>query len=163
MISDLLPPVYLTELLLEINAHTGFADEFFHASEASARVDDLPVSISAVLMAEACNIGLGPLIRSNAPALTLYRMNWTKANYLRAETITSASARLVDFQATLPLAQIWVEEKWYLQMECALLRQSEQSMPDRTANTLVITEDSPDTTLCPISIPAFMASLYRGR
>ncbi len=54
MISDLLPPVDLTELLLEINAHTGFADEFFHASEASARVDDLPVSISAVLMAEAC-------------------------------------------------------------------------------------------------------------
>lgn len=34
-----------------------------------------------------------------------------------------------------------VEEKWHLQMECALLRQSEQSMPDRTANTLVITED----------------------
>ncbi|MDV1392608.1 Tn3 family transposase, partial [Raoultella ornithinolytica] len=31
MISDLLPPVDLTELLLEINAHTGFADEFFHA------------------------------------------------------------------------------------------------------------------------------------
>ncbi|MFS3439574.1 hypothetical protein ACK6UP_24080, partial [Escherichia coli] len=35
-----------------------------------ARVDDLPVSISAVLMAEACNIGLEPLIRSNVPALT---------------------------------------------------------------------------------------------
>ncbi|AWX05373.1 hypothetical protein DPF84_27175 (plasmid) [Enterobacter hormaechei] len=29
--------------------------------------------------------------------------------YLRAETITSANARLVDFQATLPLAQIWGE------------------------------------------------------
>jgi hypothetical protein len=78
MISDLLPPVDLTELLLEINAHTGFADEFFHASEASARVDDLPVSISAVLMAEACNIGLEPLIRSNVPALTRHRLNWTK-------------------------------------------------------------------------------------
>lgn len=102
-----IPPVDLTELLLEINAHTGFADEFFHASEASARVDDLPVSISAVLMAEACNIGLEPLIRSNVPALTRHRLNWTKANYLRAETITSANARLVDFQATLPLAQIW--------------------------------------------------------
>ncbi|MCP6132783.1 Tn3 family transposase, partial [Klebsiella pneumoniae] len=73
MISDLLPPVDLTELLLEINAHTGFADEFFHASEASARVDDLPISISAVLMAEACNIGLEPLIRSNVPALTRHR------------------------------------------------------------------------------------------
>ncbi len=58
-------------------------------------------------MAEACNIGLEPLIRSNVPALTRHRLNWTKANYLRAETITSANARLVDFQATLPLAQIW--------------------------------------------------------
>ncbi|MCC4104167.1 Tn3 family transposase [Escherichia coli] len=122
MISDLLPPVDLTELLLEINAHTGFADEFFHASEASARVDDLPVSISAVLMAEACNIGLEPLIRSNVPALTRHRLNWTKANYLRAETITSANARLVDFQATLHWHRYGVEEKWHLQMECALLR-----------------------------------------
>jgi hypothetical protein len=33
-ISDLLPVVDLTELLLEINAHTGFADEFTYASEA---------------------------------------------------------------------------------------------------------------------------------
>nr|WP_272487352.1 Tn3 family transposase [Salmonella sp.] len=41
-------------------------------------------------------------IRSNVPALTRHRLNWTKANYLRAETITSANARLVDFQATLP-------------------------------------------------------------
>ncbi len=81
----------------------------FHASEASARVDDLPVSISAVLMAEACNIGLEPLIRSNVPALTRHRLNWTKANYLRAETITSANARLVDFRkATLPLAGVEV-------------------------------------------------------
>ncbi len=164
MISDLLPPVDLTELLLEINAHTGFADEFFHASEASARVDDLPVSISAVLMAEACNIGLEPLIRSNVPALTRHRLNWTKANYLRAETITSANARLVDFQATLPLAQIWGGG------EVASADGMRFVTPVRTINagpnrntTLVITEGSPGTTLCPISIPAFMASLYRGR
>ncbi len=77
------------------------------ASEASARVDDLSVSISATLMAGACNIGQEPLIRSHVPALTRHRLNWTKANYLRAETITSANARLVDFQATLLLAQVW--------------------------------------------------------
>lgn len=47
MVSDLLPPVDLTELLFEINVHTGSADEFFHACEASA-----------VLVSEACNIGL---------------------------------------------------------------------------------------------------------
>ncbi|VUJ29377.1 transposase [Klebsiella pneumoniae] len=135
MISDLLPPVDLTELLLEINAHTGFADEFFHASEASARVDDLPVSISAVLMAEACNIGLEPLIRSNVPALTRHRLNWTKANYLRAELSPALMPDWLIFRQRCHWHRYGVEEKWHLQMECALLRQSEQSMPDRTANT----------------------------
>ncbi len=163
MISDLLPPVDLTELLLEINAHTGFADEFFHASEASARVDDLPVSISAVLMAEACNIGLEPLIRSNVPALTRHRLNWTKANYLRAETITSANARLVDFQATLPLAQIWGggEVASADGMRFVTPVRTINAGPNRKyfGNNRGIT----GTTLCPISIPAFMASLYRGR
>lgn len=56
LVRDLLPTVDLTELFLEINTHAGFADEFFHASEASDRVDDLPVSINAVLIAEACNV-----------------------------------------------------------------------------------------------------------
>ncbi len=153
----------LTELLLEINAHTGFADEFFHASEASARVDDLPVSISAVLMAEACNIGLEPLIRSNVPALTRHRLNWTKANYLRAETITSANARLVDFQATLPLAQIWGggEVASADGMRFVTPVRTINAGPNRKyfGNNRGITR----TTLCPISIPAFMASLYRGR
>ena len=106
-IFDLLPIVDLTELLLEINAHTGFADEFTHASEAGARMDDLTVSICAVLLAEACNIGMEPFIRPNIPALTRYRLSWTKQNYLRAETLVKANARLVDYQSTLPLAQKW--------------------------------------------------------
>ncbi len=69
-LSDLLPKVDLTELILEIHALTGFADEFTHVSESSARVDDLPVSICAVLLAEACNIGLEPLVQYQLPALT---------------------------------------------------------------------------------------------
>ena len=118
MIGDLLPSSGFNGVAAQINAHTGFADEFFRAGEASARVDDLPVSISAVLMAEACNIGLEPLIESNVPALTRHRLNWTKANYLRAETITSANARLVDFRQRCHWHRYGVEEKWHLQMEC---------------------------------------------
>lgn len=34
-------------------------------------------------------------------------MSWTKQNYLRAETLVKANARLVDYQSTLPLAQKW--------------------------------------------------------
>ncbi len=123
-----------------------------------------PVSISAVLMAEACNIGLEPLIRSNVPALTRHRLNWTKANYLRAETITSANARLVDFQATLPLAQIWGggEVASADGMRFVTPVRTINAGPNRKyfGNNRGITWR---TTLCPISIPAFMASLYRGR
>jgi Tn3 transposase DDE domain len=50
-----LPPVDLPELLLEIDARTGFAGTFTHASEADARARDLPTSVCAVLLAEACN------------------------------------------------------------------------------------------------------------
>lgn len=106
-VTGLLPQIDLTELLLEIHAHTGFADEFFHVSESNARADDLTTSICAVLLAEACNIGLEPLIKHNIPALTRHRLNWVKQNYLRAETLVRANARLVDHQATLTLAQKW--------------------------------------------------------
>ena len=103
-VNDLLPSVDLTELLLEINTHTGFADEFTHVSESNARAEDLSISISAVLLAEACNISLEPLIKHQVPALTRHRLNWVKQNYIRAETLVRANTRLVDYQSTLSLA-----------------------------------------------------------
>ncbi len=106
-VNGLLPSIDLAEVLLELHAKTGFADEFTHVSESNARVEDLPISISAVLMAEACNIGLEPLIKHHIPALTRHRLNWVKQNYVRAETIVRANARLVDYQTTLPLAKRW--------------------------------------------------------
>ena len=106
-VNELVPTVDLTELLLEIHAHTGFADEFTHVSESNARADDLNVSVCAVLLAEACNIGLEPLIKYHIPALTRHRLSWVKQNYLRAETLVRANARLVDHQATLSLAKKW--------------------------------------------------------
>lgn len=106
-VSDLLPKVDLTELLLEIHAHTGFLDAFTHVSESNARADDLTISICAVLIAEACNIGLEPLIKSHIPALTRHRLSWVKQNYVRAETLTQSNAGLVNHQATLAIAKKW--------------------------------------------------------
>ena len=102
-----LPRVDLPEVLLEVHAWTGFADEFTHLSETNARVVDLQISLCAALMAEACNIGQEPLIRPDQPALTRDRLGWVLQNYLRADTLIAANARLVDYQATLPLAQAW--------------------------------------------------------
>jgi TnpA family transposase len=106
-VETLLPRVDLPEVLLEIQARTGFAQEFTHISEGSARVTDLPVSLCAVLLAEACNIGLEPVERPDIPALTRNRLSWVQQNYLRAETLTHANARLVEAQTQIPLAQTW--------------------------------------------------------
>jgi TnpA family transposase len=102
-----LPHVDLTEILLEVLAWTNFAAEFRHVSEGDARVGDLDLSLCAVLLAEACNIGLEPLVHPDVPALTRGRLSWVQQNYVRAETITKANARLVDYQAQIPLARAW--------------------------------------------------------
>lgn len=106
-VNEMLPRVDLPEALLEVQARTGFADEFTHLSEGNARVEDLSTSICAVLIAEACNIGLEPLVRPDVPALTLGRMSWVQQNYIRMDTLIRANARLVDAQARIPLVQLW--------------------------------------------------------
>src|SRR4051794_24776457 len=98
-----LPRVDLPEILLEVHAWTSFASQFTHLSESGSRVEDLPTSICAALLGEACNVGLEPLARREVPALTRGRLAWVQQNYLRAETLIQANARLVDYQATLPL------------------------------------------------------------
>jgi len=103
----LLPRVDLAELLLEIQAKTGFADAFTHVSEAEARAGDLSTSVCAVLLSEACNIGLRAVEQRDHPALIRGRLHWVQQNYIRADTLTPANARLVDAQAARPLAQHW--------------------------------------------------------
>ncbi|MDP9381326.1 MAG: Tn3 family transposase, partial [Chloroflexota bacterium] len=106
-VSGLLPQVDLPEALLEVQAWTGFADEFTHIGEGRGRAEDLTTSVCAVLLAEACNVGLEPLVKADVPALTRARLSWVRQNYVRAETIMRANARLVDYQAGLPLVQSW--------------------------------------------------------
>jgi TnpA family transposase len=106
-VDALLPRIDLPDVLLEVDAWTGFTEEFTHISEGRARVDNLATSISAVLLAEACNIGLEPVVRQTTAALTRGRLSWVSQNYVRAETLRRANARLVNHQSTIPLAQQW--------------------------------------------------------
>lgn len=59
------------------------------------------------MLAEACNVGLTPLIHPDIPALTRERLSWVQQNYLRAETLTRANAMIVDAHAQLSLANVW--------------------------------------------------------
>src|SRR5437667_4221993 len=90
------PLVDLPELLLEIQARTGFASEFAHISEGRSRLDDLPTSICAVLLAEACNVGLTPLVRKGIPALERDRLLYVHQNYIPPATLPRAMARSLD-------------------------------------------------------------------
>jgi TnpA family transposase len=107
IVQERLPRIDLPELLLEVAGWTGFLTEFTHVSEGAARAEDLDVSVCAVLLAEACNIGLEPVTRPSVPALTRARLSWADQNYIRSETLTAANARFVDAQRRVPLAQAW--------------------------------------------------------
>jgi hypothetical protein len=56
----MMPRVDLPELLLEVHAWTGFLDAYTHLADVPARTKDLSVSVAALLVAEACNVGLTP-------------------------------------------------------------------------------------------------------
>jgi len=106
-VTALLPRVDLPDLLLEVADWTGFPVEFTHVSEGTSRAEDLHLSVCAVLVAEACNIGLEPLVEPGRAALTRARLSWVEQNYLRADTITAANTRLVDAQTDIDLARAW--------------------------------------------------------
>ncbi len=70
-------------------------------------MDDLPISIAAVLVAEACNVGFSPVVKSSVPALTRDHLSHVDQNYVRAETIVPANGRLIPAQARIDLAAAW--------------------------------------------------------
>ena len=102
-----LPRADLPEILLEIEAQTGFSEAFTHVTEARSRTEDLNVSLCAALLAEACNTGIEPLVRNDTQALRRERLLWVSQNYIRDETLAIANGRLVSAQNKNPLAQAW--------------------------------------------------------
>jgi TnpA family transposase len=100
-----LPDADLPDLLLEIAAKTGFIDGFTHAHEPHAHLAELAVSVCAVLVAQACNVGYRPLVDESRPALREARLKYVARHYLRPETLVAANARIVDYHHRL--AHTW--------------------------------------------------------
>ena len=106
-VDALMPRIDLPDVLLEVDAWTNYTDEFTHISEGRSRVEHVATSICAVLLAEACNIGLEPVVRRGSSALARDRLSWISQNYVRADTLRRANTRLVNFQDAIPLAKHW--------------------------------------------------------
>lgn len=99
--------VQLADRLLEAHAWTGFLHAY--VSGRDARMADLPVSVAALLIAEAGNVGLVPVTDPAVVALTRGRLSPVDQNYVRAETHAAANAVLVAAQARVPIARLWGE------------------------------------------------------
>lgn len=103
----MLPKIDLPDLLFEVNAWTGFLDAFVHLGDGTTRMKDLPTSVVALLVSEACNIGLAPVVNPGYEALTRARLVHVDQYYLRADTLAAANAALIAAQAGIPIVRYW--------------------------------------------------------
>jgi len=106
-VDALMPPADLPDLVFEIAAKTEFLRAFTNDHEPNAQLHDLDVSLCAVLVAQACNVGYRPLVEDDNPALREARLRYVAQRHLRADTLAAANARIVDYHTKLPLAERW--------------------------------------------------------
>jgi Tn3 transposase DDE domain-containing protein len=88
-------------------AGAGFLDAFVHLGDGTTRMKDLPTSVVALLVSEACNIGLAPVVNPGYEALTRSRLVHVDQYYLRADTIAAANAALIATQADVTVVKFW--------------------------------------------------------
>ena len=65
------------------------------------------MSVAALLVAEACDVGLTPVIKPSEAALSRARLAHVDQYYVRADNHAAANAVLIDAQAQIPIAQAW--------------------------------------------------------
>ena len=106
-VAAMLPRIDYPELLLEVNARTGFLDAMPHLSGSQARREDLDLSLAALLVARSCNIGLRPVVKPGTAALGEHRLIGVEKGYFHGEGIGAASAVLVESQADIAITADW--------------------------------------------------------
>jgi TnpA family transposase len=106
-VEKMLPKIDLPDLLFEVHSWTGFLDAFVHLGDGTTRMKDLPTSVVALLVSEACNIGMTPVTNPGHEALTRSRLVHVDQFYLRADTIAAANAKLIEAQSEVPIVQFW--------------------------------------------------------
>ena len=100
----MLPHVKITELLLEVDAWTGFTSHFTHLKTGEIAKDQ-SLLLTAIL-ADAINLGLSKMAES-CPGTTYARLSWLQAWHIRDETYSKALAELVNAQSRHPFAAHW--------------------------------------------------------
>jgi TnpA family transposase/methylmalonyl-CoA mutase cobalamin-binding subunit len=105
LIEPMLPEVDIPELLIEVDGWTGFSEHLTPLSGNQRRSADMPTLLYAVILGQATNLGLTGMAR--ASEFSYQQLEWAWEQLCREDTLTAASARLVDYHHTLPLVQQW--------------------------------------------------------
>ncbi len=99
-----LPHIKITDLLMEVDAWTGFSRQFTHL-KIGDMAKDTSLLLTAIL-ADAINLGLTKMAES-CPGTTYAKLSWLQAWHIRDETYSAALAELVNAQLRHPFAQNW--------------------------------------------------------
>jgi len=102
--SALLPPIKITELLMEVDEWTNFTRHFTHLKKGDTPTDTTP--LLTVILADAINLGLTKMAKS-CPGVTYAKLSWHQAWHIRDETYSLAISELVNAQLKQPLALHW--------------------------------------------------------
>lgn len=105
LVSERLPEVELTDILIEVDAWTRFSRHFEHPNGKEPRSREALSHCYASILAQACNFGLIQMSRMSG--LSYRKLAWHTTWYLREETLKTAFSELVNFHNRLPLAQVW--------------------------------------------------------
>jgi TnpA family transposase len=104
-IEQRLPEVDLPDLLIEVDGWTGFTGQLTPLSGNRSRSPDMPNAVFAAITAQATNLGLTGMAR--ASEFSYDQLDCATEHYLREETLTDASACLVDYHHGLSLTSAW--------------------------------------------------------
>lgn len=104
-ITERLPRVHLTDLLVEVDQWGNFREEFNHAGGQKANSEDLPVYLHAALLAQATNLGLHRM--ASVADLSYQRLVWCTNWYFRDETLDRATEKIINYHHDHWLTRFW--------------------------------------------------------
>ncbi len=99
-----LPPIRITDMILEVDARTGFSNAFTHLR--TGRTADNKLALLTAILADGINLGLTRMA-DVSPGLTIRQLAWAHDWHIREEGYTAAHAILINAQRNLPLTAIW--------------------------------------------------------
>lgn len=104
-ITERLPRIHLTDLLIEVDQWGHFRNKFNHAGGQKTNSDDLPVYMHAALLAQATNLGLHRM--AAVAELSCQRLVWCTNWYLRDETLDKAAGKIINYHHDHWLTRFW--------------------------------------------------------